>query len=344
MSADKQGNGAASPRVLTRRFRPQPPKIEARDFRVPPRPYRRIVDEIESLSGSLGRRLAAALANSLQLRIEVTPQPIRFPSFEVVLEGLDERSWAQPLSTPKGDRGLVVFDFQLQEALLGRLLGNKPGVDPDDEEAEATDGEAEESTGAADDAGDGTDEDGEPRKAPRSYRYGFLSRSVMLPTLSVALRELNTQLALGPENAYGSDEAAGKLGLRGFLPGNDACVTLEYQLDNPIISGTLSVVVPLRPLQGLVKRERETAPRQRDPRTRGVLEALVKELDVPLVVQVGRADIEVEEYLRLAVGDVLVLDQCLSQPLDVEVGDKPLFLGRPGRSGGRLAVRIVSGT
>ncbi|MFG0319946.1 MAG: hypothetical protein ACF8XB_21925, partial [Planctomycetota bacterium JB042] len=84
MSEQKGAATAEGARLLTRRLRPQPPKIESRDFRVPPRPYRRIVRELETLSGALGLRLATALSDSLQSKVTVEPRPVRFPSFAVM--------------------------------------------------------------------------------------------------------------------------------------------------------------------------------------------------------------------------------------------------------------------
>src|SRR5690606_13938408 len=170
---------------------------------------------------------------------------------------------------------------------------------------------------------------------------GFLGRSGMRWSMAVALRGLNRQLGVERDRVYGLDEEPGRLGLGGYLADGEACVLLDFAVRGEEFEGVLSAFLPLRPLQSLLKKDRGPVTRPPDPRARVALESLVKGLDMPASVRVGRADIELEESRRLAVGDVLVVDQELAEPLAVVVDDKALFLGRPGRSGGRLAVRVT---
>lgn len=55
---------------------------------------------------------------------------------------------------------------------------------------------------------------------------------------------------------------------------------------------------------------------------------------------IGRTEIPMAVYLGLQVGDILLLDKNVGEPLTVEVGEEIRFSGRPGLSEVRKAIRI----
>lgn len=71
------------------------------------------------------------------------------------------------------------------------------------------------------------------------------------------------------------------------------------------------------------------------------LESRVGGAKVPVVAELGRTDLTIREILDLSVGDVVVLDTRLEDPVHVYVGNQPKFVGRPGRVRGRLAVEVT---
>lgn len=70
------------------------------------------------------------------------------------------------------------------------------------------------------------------------------------------------------------------------------------------------------------------------------LQEKVENLIVPLTVELGRGSITIEEFLGLAVGDVIQLNQLTDAPLHVRVGEQTKFLAMPGTKKTRMAVRI----
>ena len=75
---------------------------------------------------------------------------------------------------------------------------------------------------------------------------------------------------------------------------------------------------------------------------RAKLESLVREMPVELVVRLGSTSMRVSELTELRTGDVLVLDQRISEPLEAEVNGEARYFGWPGRSGSRQAFQIES--
>jgi flagellar motor switch protein FliM len=66
----------------------------------------------------------------------------------------------------------------------------------------------------------------------------------------------------------------------------------------------------------------------------------VQAIPVQLVVRLGLARVQVAELADMRVGDVLLLNQRLTEPLQAEVSGKVTFVGWPGRVGNRQAFQI----
>jgi flagellar motor switch protein FliM len=71
------------------------------------------------------------------------------------------------------------------------------------------------------------------------------------------------------------------------------------------------------------------------------MESVVRSIDVGMAVVLGGASIELKDYMKLGVGDVMILDRKVGEPLRVLAGDAGEFTGQPGRIGNKIAVRIL---
>lgn len=78
----------------------------------------------------------------------------------------------------------------------------------------------------------------------------------------------------------------------------------------------------------------------RDERERLLMEERLKKARLPVIAELGTATITVGEFLGLAPGDVIQLDQSIDKQLKIKVGNKVKFTGQPGTVKGRMAVQI----
>ncbi|MCM2604607.1 flagellar motor switch protein FliM [Rossellomorea marisflavi] len=67
----------------------------------------------------------------------------------------------------------------------------------------------------------------------------------------------------------------------------------------------------------------------------------VKKAKVPVVAQLGKTEVTIEDFLTMGVGDVIDLGTGIGDPLTVCVGNMPKFIAQPGRSKKKLAVQIL---
>lgn len=73
------------------------------------------------------------------------------------------------------------------------------------------------------------------------------------------------------------------------------------------------------------------------------LKALKKRLDkvsIPVIANLGKSVLSLEQFMELNVGDVITLDRDISDPVDIIVGNKRKFKGIPGIEGKKMAIAI----
>ena len=68
---------------------------------------------------------------------------------------------------------------------------------------------------------------------------------------------------------------------------------------------------------------------------------LTESLPITMSVSLGRATLTLGEMDHLAVGDVLILDQPISSPLEAHISDRLQFIGHACRLGQRQVFRIL---
>ena len=72
-----------------------------------------------------------------------------------------------------------------------------------------------------------------------------------------------------------------------------------------------------------------------------VIRRKLNKTKVPFVVEVGRVQITIREFLTLGFGDVLQLNTKVKEDFPCMVGTNPKFYCRPGTFGKKLAVQIT---
>jgi len=65
------------------------------------------------------------------------------------------------------------------------------------------------------------------------------------------------------------------------------------------------------------------------------------DVSMPVVIEIGRTHMTVQEVLQLGPGSVVALDRLVGEPVDVFVGDRRLALGEVVVVGDHFGVRIA---
>lgn len=71
------------------------------------------------------------------------------------------------------------------------------------------------------------------------------------------------------------------------------------------------------------------------------LEKRLKQARLPVIAELGKSRISIQELLYLQRGDMLTLDKGMDELLTINVGDIPKFKGQPGQIRNRMAVQVI---
>lgn len=127
---------------------------------------------------------------------------------------------------------------------------------------------------------------------------------------------------------------------------NETVVVISLNTVIGETSGMINICVPHVVLEPIVpnlsvRYWMQTNTKEISPEQTKMLEGRIKQSELPLIAELGKTSLTIEEFLHLNVGDVVMLDQNISDPLILNVGTLPKFLVQPGKLKKRMAVQIL---
>ena len=132
-----------------------------------------------------------------------------------------------------------------------------------------------------------------------------------------------------------------------IVPPNDMVVVITMNAKLGEVEGLMNICIPYLVLEPIMSKLTTTfwvaASAAKDDKS-GYAEIIRKKLNstkVPFVVEVGRVQITIREFLTLGFGDVLQLNTKVKEDFPCMVGTNAKFLCRPGTFGKKLAVQIT---
>ncbi|MBQ6759413.1 MAG: flagellar motor switch protein FliM [Selenomonadaceae bacterium] len=132
-----------------------------------------------------------------------------------------------------------------------------------------------------------------------------------------------------------------------IVPPNDMVVIITMNTKLGEVEGFMNICIPYLVLEPIMSKLTTTfwvaASAAKDDKS-GYAEIIRKKLNktkVPFVVEVGRVQISIREFLTLGFGDVLQLNTKVKEDFPSMVGSNAKFLCRPGTFGKKLAVQIT---
>lgn len=135
-----------------------------------------------------------------------------------------------------------------------------------------------------------------------------------------------------------------------IVPPSDMVVIVTLQTKIGQAEGLINICIPYLVLEPIVTKLTTTfwvaAAGSKQPLTDNI-NALQRKLEktfIPLIVELGKATITVQDMLGLTAGDVLQLETRTNQELDIFVAQRKKFKCKPGLSGSKVAIQITEKT
>lgn len=130
-----------------------------------------------------------------------------------------------------------------------------------------------------------------------------------------------------------------------IVPPNDIVVSILFEAKVGDLRGAMSLCIPyvvLKPIAQKFSAQRwfSTGSRKAFGQEAVTIARQIETTSVECVCTLGHAQITVGELVQLDVGDTIVLDRKSTDELDLLIGEKPKFKGRPGSSGRKVALHI----
>jgi len=132
-----------------------------------------------------------------------------------------------------------------------------------------------------------------------------------------------------------------------IVPPNDMVVIVTMQAKLGEVEGMINICIPYLVLEPIMSKLTTTfwvaATAAKDDKS-GYAEVIRQKLNktkVPFVVEVGRVQITIREFLTLGFGDVLQLNTKVKEDFPCMIGSNAKFFCRPGTFGKKLAVQIT---
>jgi len=131
-----------------------------------------------------------------------------------------------------------------------------------------------------------------------------------------------------------------------IAPPGETVITISLEIKIQDTSSLMNLCFPYLTLEDVISRlnvqhfvsmtKKETSEKES-----GLINERMKLSALPVISYLGKTSITVKDLLGLKVGDVVKLDKRVGELLEVDIGNSKKFLGNPGISGKKKAVKIV---
>lgn len=127
---------------------------------------------------------------------------------------------------------------------------------------------------------------------------------------------------------------------------NETVIVISLNTQIGEATGMINICIPHVVLEPIIPKLSvhywmQTAKKDRVPQEIETLENRVKKANVPLVAELGKTEISIQDFLMLSAGDVIDLNTHLESPFTIKVGEIPKFIGQPGKVGKKMAIQIL---
>ncbi|MDQ7822968.1 MAG: FliM/FliN family flagellar motor switch protein [Candidatus Eremiobacteraeota bacterium] len=268
----------------------------------------------KQIFGTFAENMMIHLGTLLQARVQVELVSVRQRNYQSFINSLPDPTAIYVFRIDPETRGLLCLDFSLSFALLDRLMGGR----------------------------------GVPLEEVRSFTD--LEKAVILKPISKILegytaawkdvREFIPQFLEMDFNPMAVH----------IVTPSEMMVVISFQAYIAQARGAIDLCVPFRHLKDSIPRSSfdefliskpTTTTQASSPSVTPIFARGIEAAKVPVVVELGKAELMFQDLLYLEVGDCIKLDVEVTSPLKVKINEKTKFLGRPGTKDNRMSVQIT---
>jgi flagellar motor switch protein FliM len=127
---------------------------------------------------------------------------------------------------------------------------------------------------------------------------------------------------------------------------NETVVVISLNTTIGETTGMINICIPHVVLEPIIPKLSvhywmQTDKKDREPQEVELLEKRLKRASLPIAVELGNAEITIQDFLMMDVGDVIELKQTIENPLTIKIAEVPKFKGQAGKLNKKIAVQIL---
>jgi len=291
-----------------------PKQIRVYDFRHPDKFSKVHLNTIENVHQNLSRHLGAALMIYVRQNISFTLASVEQTSYEDYMSGVSVPTTLVIFSlSPLPGNAILELNPTLTFMFYDRLLGGE-GVALE-ENRELTDIERSVIEGIS-------------QKILAVFKEAWGGIVQVQPKIEAI--EANSQLVQ-------------------IVPPNEIVVSIVFEVSMGDNTGAMSICLPYLTLESIVPKltrkvwfSAKSQKKGFDGKERENIKRNLKKVALPVTIELGTAELTIEDLIQLKPGDAIQLDTHTDEEVRIKIGDIAKFCGKPGVLGRKLAVKTTS--
>ncbi|MBM2833225.1 MAG: FliMN protein [Candidatus Brocadiaceae bacterium] len=278
-------------------------KIQHYDFRRPDRFPREQKRRLQKISEELAKALGVTLSRFLRSSIVVELIAIEEFSYEVFANSFTDVVCANVVNLkPLNGFGCLTVDVGYCLAIVDRGLGG-------------------------------------PGKIPQKVRpLTMIEESVVGVVLSNIMEDVKLCWSKLAKLEWSLEKMEMDIKSLQLVPITELMISINFAISGDIGNGTVILCIPVTSLEMLmIKSKLEKTDKQKEI---AVIENVIKEVELNASVVFGATQLSLNELMNLKVGDVVKLDNKITEDLCLRIEGKAKHYGKPGMVGKKMAFQM----
>ncbi|HQU30128.1 MAG: FliM/FliN family flagellar motor switch protein [Planctomycetia bacterium] len=280
-------------------------KIQHYDFRRPDRFPREQKRRLQKISEEMAKTMGVTLSRFLRVSIDVELIAIEEFCYEVFLNSFTDRICASVLNLkPLNGYGCLTADVSFCLAIVDRGLGG---------------------TG----------------KVPQKIRpLTLIEESVISVVLSSIVEEIKHCWFKLMQPEWKIEKIDMDIKSLQIAPAIELVIAINFAVNGDLGNGTIILCIPVTSLEMIMGKSRIKKLERKDELA--CIEDVIRETKLTTSVVMGSTQLVLHDLINLKVGDVIRLDNKITEDICMVIEEKAKYYGKPGAVGKKLAFQVSS--
>ncbi|GJQ23652.1 MAG: flagellar motor switch protein FliM [Candidatus Brocadia sapporoensis] len=280
-------------------------KIQHYDFRRPDRFPREQKRRLQKISEEMAKTMGVTLSRFLRVSIGVELIAIEEFCYEVFLNSFTDRICASVLNLkPLNGYGCLTADVSFCLAIVDRGLGG---------------------TG----------------KVPQKIRpLTLIEESVISVVLSSIVEEIKHCWFKLMQPEWKIEKIDMDIKSLQIAPAIELVIAINFAVNGDLGNGTIILCIPVTSLEMIMGKSRIKKLERKDELA--CIEDVIRETKLTTSVVMGSTQLVLHDLINLKVGDVIRLDNKITEDICMVIEEKAKYYGKPGAVGKKLAFQVSS--